>query len=83
MIKSKNNHYNVRNAGPSDSGNYTCKPSIFKTAAVRLHVLTGENHLCNNKDKAYRKGTQRQKTKTKAKVKTKIKFVPCDLVALL
>ena len=31
----------VRNARPSDSGNYTCKPSIFKTAAVRLHVLTG------------------------------------------
>ena len=30
-----------RNARPSDSGNYTCKPSIFKTAAVRLHVLTG------------------------------------------
>lgn len=35
-------HLIIRNARPSDSGNYTCKPSIFKTAAVRLHVLTGE-----------------------------------------
>ena len=34
-------YYVARNARPSDSGNYTCKPSIFKTAAVRLHVLTG------------------------------------------
>ena len=71
-MKRKNNHDNVRNVRRSDSGNYTCKPSIFKTAAVRLHVLTGENHLGNNKNKAYRKGTQRQKTITKAKVKTKI-----------
>ena len=35
----------VRNARPSDSGNYTCKPSIFKTAAVRLHVLTGSTKM--------------------------------------
>ena len=34
-------HLIIRNARPSDSGTYTCKPSIFTTAAVRLHVLTG------------------------------------------
>ena len=75
MIKSKNNHYNVRNAGPSDSGNYTCKPSIFKTAAVRLHVLTGENHhLANIKDKDLRKRHTQTKDEDKGKIKYKNKL---------
>ncbi|XP_023329668.1 zwei Ig domain protein zig-8 [Eurytemora carolleeae] len=32
-------HLIIKNARGTDSGNYTCKPSIFKTATVRLHVL--------------------------------------------
>ena len=35
-------HLVIRNARPSDEGNYTCKPSIFKTASVRLYVLDGK-----------------------------------------
>jgi len=35
-------HLVIRNARPSDEGNYTCKPSIFKTASVRLYVLDGD-----------------------------------------
>lgn len=37
-------HLHIRNARTSHSGNYTCKPSIFKTATVVLHVHhDGEN----------------------------------------
>ena len=35
-------HLVIQNARPSDEGNYTCKPSIFKTASVRLYVLDGK-----------------------------------------
>ena len=35
-------HLIIKNARGTDSGNYTCKPSIFKTATVRLHVLQGK-----------------------------------------
>ncbi|XP_058804286.1 hemicentin-2-like [Phymastichus coffea] len=32
----------IRNAGPEDSGNYTCRPSNLDTASIQLHVLNGE-----------------------------------------
>ena len=35
-------HLVIRNARPTDEGNYTCKPSIFKSASVKLYVLDGE-----------------------------------------
>lgn len=39
--KDTRSHLIIKNARASDSGNYTCKPSIFQTATVRLHVLNG------------------------------------------
>ena len=33
----------IRNARKSDEGNYTCKPSIFKLAKLRLFVLNGKS----------------------------------------
>ena len=38
-------HLVIRNARQTDEGNYTCKPSIFKSASVKLYVLDGE-FLC-------------------------------------
>jgi len=35
-------HLVIRNARPTDEGNYTCKPSIFKSASVKLYVLDGD-----------------------------------------
>ena len=35
-------HLVIRNARLSDEGNYTCKPSIFKSAKLRLFVLNGK-----------------------------------------
>lgn len=32
-------HLIIRNARQSDSGKYTCKPSIFSTASVKLYIL--------------------------------------------
>ena len=29
----------IKKAGPSDSGNYTCKPSIAREASIKVHVL--------------------------------------------
>ena len=37
-------HLVIRNARQSDEGNYTCKPSIFRTASVKLYVLDGEKY---------------------------------------
>ena len=36
-------HLVIRNARKSDEGNYTCKPSIFKSAKLRLFVLNGKS----------------------------------------
>lgn len=36
-------HLLVRDAGESDSGKYTCKPSNGEEASVTLHVLNGEH----------------------------------------
>ena len=35
-------HLVIRNAKQSDEGNYTCKPSIFKSASLRLFVIDGK-----------------------------------------
>jgi len=35
-------HLVIRDARPGDEGNYTCKPSIFKSASVKLYVLDGD-----------------------------------------
>ena len=35
-------HLVIRNARQSDEGNYTCKPSIFRSASVRLFVIDGK-----------------------------------------
>lgn len=35
-------HLVIWNARQSDEGNYTCKPSIFKSATLRLFVLNGD-----------------------------------------
>eukprot|EP00093_Oithona_nana_P008945 08945.XXX_417211_404553_1 [CDS] Oithona nana genome sequencing. len=32
----------IKKAGPSDSGNYTCKPSIAREASIKVHVLESE-----------------------------------------
>ena len=36
-------HLVIQNARETDEGNYTCKPSIFKSASVKLYVLDGKN----------------------------------------
>ena len=46
--KDTQSHLIIKNAEESDSGNYTCKPSIFKTATVRLHVLNGKGFYVKN-----------------------------------
>ena len=38
-------HLVIWNARQSDEGNYTCKPSIFKSATLRLFVLNGKLSL--------------------------------------
>lgn len=38
-------HLVIWNARPSDEGNYTCKPSIFKSAKLRLFVLNGTEEI--------------------------------------
>ena len=35
-------HLVIRNARQSDEGNYTCKPSIFRSASLRLFVIDGK-----------------------------------------
>jgi len=35
-------HLVIRNAGPIDSGNYTCKPSIARSSSIKVHVLESE-----------------------------------------
>jgi len=35
-------HLVIRNARQTDEGNYTCKPSIFKSASLRLFVIDGD-----------------------------------------
>ena len=35
-------HLVIQNAIETDEGNYTCKPSIFKSASVKLYVLDGK-----------------------------------------
>ena len=35
-------HLIIQDARDSDSGTYTCKPSIFSTASVRLFILNGK-----------------------------------------
>ena len=40
--KDTRSHLVIRNARPSDEGSYTCKPSIFKSASVKLYVLDGK-----------------------------------------
>ena len=32
----------IHDAGPADSGNYTCRPSNLESTSVQLHVLNGE-----------------------------------------
>ncbi|CAB4063637.1 unnamed protein product [Lepeophtheirus salmonis] len=32
----------IHNAGPQDSGNYTCKPSLSRAAHIKVHVLESE-----------------------------------------
>ena len=39
-------HLVIQNARETDEGNYTCKPSIFKSASVKLYVLDGK--ICKN-----------------------------------
>ena len=36
-------HLVIRGARQGDEGNYTCKPSIFKSASLRLFVIDGES----------------------------------------
>ena len=38
-------HLVIRNAREGDEGNYTCKPSIFKSASVRLFVIDGKKNV--------------------------------------
>ena len=33
----------IKKAGPSDSGNYTCKPSIAREASIKVHVLESKS----------------------------------------
>jgi hypothetical protein len=35
----------VQHAKPSDSGTYSCSPSVGETVSVNVHVLRGESHL--------------------------------------
>ncbi len=42
-------HLVIWNARQSDAGNYTCKPSIFKSAKLRLFVLNGESSFIFDK----------------------------------
>lgn len=35
----------IQTAQPSDSGEYSCKPSNANTASIRVHVLNGESLL--------------------------------------
>ena len=32
----------IHNAGPEDSGNYTCRPSNLDSVSIQLHVLNGK-----------------------------------------
>ena len=38
-------HLVIRNARQSDEGNYTCKPSIFRSASLRLFVIDGKKEI--------------------------------------
>jgi hypothetical protein len=35
----------VQHARPSDSGTYSCSPSVGETVSVNVHVLRGQSHL--------------------------------------
>ena len=35
----------VQHAKPSDSGTYSCSPSLGETVSVNVHVLRGKYHL--------------------------------------
>ena len=52
-------HLVIRNARKSDEGNYTCKPSIFKLAKLRLFVLNGKScqDLISSKESIWRKNS--------------------------
>ena len=36
----------VQHAKPTDSGTYSCSPSLGETVSVNVHVLRGKYHLC-------------------------------------
>ena len=43
-------HLVIRNARQTDEGNYTCKPSIFKSASLRLFVIDGKDLILGKVD---------------------------------
>ncbi|KFM72123.1 Neurotrimin, partial [Stegodyphus mimosarum] len=42
----------IKNAQPSDSGNYSCSPSNADSASIFVHVLRGEKHAAVQNDAA-------------------------------
>lgn len=59
-------HLVIQNAIETDEGNYTCKPSIFKSASVKLYVLDGDLPAAMH---------------TSSAISTKIHLFWCSLVA--
>jgi len=58
-------HLVIRNAREGDEGNYTCKPSIFKSASVRLFVIDGDSPAAMHTSGAFRQSNfifKRQET---------------------